>query len=315
MFRNATAYVVAVDCLPTPDVLAEAVEANPLRQPGPLELGTQGFVSPYGRGHDAGTHREGQNSLLTFSTCTRMLPAQVVNDAVAEKLDKLEAERGRRPGAKERMFIKDDVLNELMPRAFLKFSRTDAWLDHETGLFVIDSASRRTCDAIVHALREALGGFPAAPLSGGTTVGSASIAFTALLHDPLPDLEIGDEAILRDPCDDGAIVRCERQDLAADEILEHLNAGKLAEDLAITYDGRISFRIDTDLVLRKIRLTDVVTDSQEEMTDNDAVSVVSAEFLLTTGELRRLYSRLHTWLNLDFDTLHLDGGIAAKEAP
>src|SRR5690606_33343823 len=217
MFRNLTLFRIPADALPTHEELAAALDGARLRPPGPLELSTQGFVSPYGRNHDVLAHGVGPPPLITFGSERRLLPAQVVNDALAERLDRIEAERGRRPGGKERARIKEEVLTELMPRAFIKPSRTDAWLDHRAGWLTIDSASRKVCEAVVGGLREALGTFPATPVSAQT---SARLLLTGwLTGDTLPeDFTLGDECELRDPADDGAIVRCRRQDLEADEV-------------------------------------------------------------------------------------------------
>ena len=87
MFRNLTLFQIPTDAIPGHTELVAALEGARLRPPGPLELSTQGFVSPYGRNHDVLAHGQGQHTLLTFGSESRLLPAQVVNDAVAEKLD------------------------------------------------------------------------------------------------------------------------------------------------------------------------------------------------------------------------------------
>lgn len=297
MFRNLTLFHLPDNAIPEHRQLADALDGARLRSPGPLELATQGFVSPYGRNHDVLAHGVGRHTLITFGTETRLLPAQVVNDALAERLDKLEAERGRRPGGKERQRLKDDVLTDLMPRAFIKPGRTDTWLDHESGWLAIDTASRKNAEAVVHGLREALGSFPATPVAAQA---SARLVLTAwLTGDALPDdFSLGDECELRDPGDDGAIVRCRRQDLIADEIREHINAGKQAVQLAVAYDGRLTFVLGEDLMLRKLRFGDVVLEQLGDIAGEDAIAELDARFALMTGEVGRLLKRLEALFEL-----------------
>lgn len=297
MFRNLTLFHLPESAMPTSSSLVDALDGARLRSPGPLELATQGFVSPYGRQHDVLAHGVGQHSLITFGNESRLLPAQIVNEALAERLDKLEAERGRRPGGKERQRLKDDVLTELMPRAFIKPRRTDAWLDHASGWLVVDTASRKSAEAVVHGLREGFGSFPATPVAAQA---SARLVLTAwLTGDALPDdFSLGDECELRDPGDDGAIVRCRRQDLDADEIREHINAGKQAAQLAVTYDGRLSFVLGEDLTLRKLRYGDVVLEQLGDIAGEDAIAELDARFALMTGEVGRLLQRLQTLFEL-----------------
>ncbi|WP_419589328.1 recombination-associated protein RdgC [Thiolapillus sp.] len=57
-------------------------------------------------------------------------------------------------------------------------------------------------------------------------------------------IQIGDECELRDLMEDGAIVRVRREDLFSDEIRVHLEAGKRAMRLALTWEERVSFLLD-----------------------------------------------------------------------
>lgn len=298
MFRNLTLFRLPADAIPSHDDLTAALDGARLRPPGPLELATQGFVSPYGRGQDVLCHGVGAYSLLTLGSETRLLPAQVVNEALAERLDQLEAERGRRPGGKERQRLKDEVLTDLLPRAFIKPARTDAYIDHRRGWLAIDTSSKKTAEAVVHSLREALGSFPATPVAAQA---SARSTLTSWLDgDAMPDdFTLGDECELRDPGDDGAIVRCRRQDLAADEVRQHLEAGKQVAQLAVSYDGRVNGVLGEDLTLRKLRLGDVVLEQLGDIGGEDAIAELDARFALLTGELERLLARLATLFELE----------------
>lgn len=290
MFRNLILYQLPGKAIPSPaDFDVAIIAAGPIRDPGPLELTSFGWRPPLGRESTNLVHRVGLDVLLSFGTCARILPAQVVNDAVAEKLDAIEAQRGRRPGGKERQRIKDEVITDLMPRAFLKHTATRAWFDHGNGILAIDTASRRTAELVIGALREALGSFPATPLSA---MASCRLILTDWLHGRgLPQgIVLADEAELRDPGDDGAIVRLRRQDLAAEEVLEHLHAGKQAAALQVGFDGRISMVLGEDLSLRKLRFDDGVNDCLADAEDRRAE--LDAQLALYAAELRRLFSFL-----------------------
>ena len=41
---------------------------------------------------------------------------------------------------------------------------------------------------------------------------------------------------------EGALVRCQRQDLTAAEVRAHLKAGKVAHQVAVTFDDRVVLR-------------------------------------------------------------------------
>ena len=120
-----------------------------------------------------------------------------------------------------------------------------------------------------------------------------------LTGDGLPeDIVLGDECELRDPVDDGAIVRCRRQDLAAEEVREHVNAGKQVVQLAIAYDGRLQCVLAEDLTVRKLRFEDVVTEQLGDVAGEDAIAELDARFALMTGELTRLFERMEALFDL-----------------
>jgi recombination associated protein RdgC len=102
---------------------------------------------------------------LTVGGEDRLLPGAVVNDMLAKKLEEIEQKEGRKPGGRTRKRIKDELITDLLPRAFVKPSRTDALLDLEHGVVVVDTSSRKSGENVVSEIRRALGSFPALPLN------------------------------------------------------------------------------------------------------------------------------------------------------
>jgi recombination associated protein RdgC len=103
---------------------------------------------------------------------------------------------------------------------------------------------------------------------------------------------------LRDSGDGGAAVRCRRQDLESDEIREHLKSGKQVFQLGLTFDERLSFSLDEELVVRKLRFLDQVQDELGDAQTDSAVAELEARFALMSLELRRLFDNLQEWFGL-----------------
>ena len=268
-----------------------------LRACGPLELATRGFVSPYGRDSEDLLHQIGAFSLMAIGVEERLLPAVVVNEALAERLDNIAAKDVRRISAKERKRLKEEVISELLPRAFIRPSRLSAYLDGEQGWFVIDSASRKAAEEAVSQVREALGRFAAVPMAPEES--PRALMTDWLISGKLPQgLVLGEECELRDPAEAGAIVRCRRQDLESDEVREHLKSGKQVFQLGLEFDGRMGFVLGEDLVIRKLRFLDVVLDELGEDNAESARAEQDASFALMTLELRTLLGRLAEWFGL-----------------
>ena len=268
-----------------------------LKPVGALELSSRGFVSPIGRDNEELSQRQGDAIWLTVGGEDRLLPGSVVNDMLARKLEEIEQTEGRKPGGRTRKRLKDELITELMPRAFIKPSRTDALLDLEHGIVVVDSSSRKSAENVCSEIRRALGSFPAMPLNA--EVAPRSILTGWVAGEPLPEgLSIGDECELRDPADQGAVVKVQRMELDSDEIAKHLETGKQVTRLALNLDDHVSFVLGEDLVVRKFKLLDGAVDQLESTDHDDVRAEMEARFVLMSGEVKRLFSLLQTAFKL-----------------
>ncbi|EED37991.1 MULTISPECIES: recombination-associated protein RdgC [Stenotrophomonas] len=260
-----------------------------LKPVGPLEMNSRGFISPFGR--EEQEHlccRQGAFLWLTVGGEDKILPSAVVNRALDTRLQVMEQEQGRQPGGRESKRMKDDILHELLPKAFVKNSRHDAILDLANGYVAVDTASRKVADAFVSDIRGLLGSFPAMPLNA--EVAPRSILTGWIAGEPLPDgLSLGESAELRDPVEGGAKVRCSDQELRSDEIDKHLDAGKQVTRLALVLEDALSFELGEDLVVRKLKFLDGALSQLEQVDADSHRAEFDARFALQSGEIRRLF--------------------------
>lgn len=296
-FRNLSLFRFSAATSSNLAHVENALDQHRLRPCGPIEMMTRGFVSPFGRDSDELVHRVGDFTLFTVGGEDKLLPSSVVNDELANKLAEITEKEARRVGARERKRLKDEVLTDLLPRAFVRSSRQFAYLDLAQGWIVIDTASRKNAEEAVTQVREAVGRFPATPLAPEES--PRALLTQWLASGKLPaNLVLGDECELRDPAESGAIVRCRRQDLELDEIKEHLKSGKQVFQLGLEFDERISFVLGEDLVIRKLRFLDIVLDEIDESSLESIRAELDATFTLMTGEIRRLLTALESWFTI-----------------
>lgn len=290
-FRNLTLFRFSEAVAVLLGELSARLAEKPFRACGPLEQSTRGFVSPHGSGAEALTHAVGNFHLFALGGEDKLLPASVVNNEVASRIRAIAEREQRRVGAKERKRIKDDVLTDLLPRAFARPFRQLAYVDLTAGWLVVDTGSRRVAEELLSEARDAIGTFPAAPMAPAE---SARALMTSWVVDGrLPEgFALGDEVELRDPAESGAVVRCRRQDLETDEVREHLKTGKQVYALALTFDDRLSFVLGEDLSARKLRFLDAALDELGNTETDTAAAELDARFALMTLELSRLLERL-----------------------
>jgi len=296
-FRNLTLFRFSENTAKSLKSLETKLAKHRLRPCGPIELATHGFISPLGRDEEALTHRIGDFVLLNVANESRLLPNSVVSDELSARLKKISDKERRKVGAKERKRLKDEVLTDLLPRAFTKMSRTSCYLSLKSGWMVLDTPNRKSAEEAVSHLREALGTFPAVPMAPEES--PRSLMTDWLIRGKLPArLVLGDECELRDPAETGAVVRCRRQDLETDEVREHLKSGKQVFQLGLMFEDRIGFVLGEDLTVRKLRFLDQVQDELGETDRDSGAAELDAVLALMTLELERLLQHLEQWFGL-----------------
>ena len=294
-FRNLTLFRFPTT-LELADLESHLAECA-LKPVGPLELSSRGFVPPFGHHGEAMSHAVGQSLWLTVGGEDKLLPGAVVNDLLQKKLAAIEDKEGRKPGGRTRKRLKDELVMELLPRAFVRPVRTDALLDGGLGVIAVDTSSRKSAEAVVSEVRRALGSFPALPLNA--EVAPRAILTGWVAGDALPDgLSLGDECELRDPADTGAVVKVQRMELSGEEIGKHLEAGKQVTRLALVLDDHVSFVVGEDLVVRKFKLLDGAVDQLESSDREDVAAELDARFALMAGEFKRLFAVLESAFKL-----------------
>lgn len=262
-----------------------------LRPVGPIEFMTRGWIPPLGREHDALFHQVGSAVWLCLGGEERILPDAVVQRAVTEKIQAIEETEGRKVGGRARKRIKEDVVAELLPKAFVRPTRLNAYLDLELGLLVVDSSSRKAAEEFASELRHTLGSFPAFPLNAETAPRAILTAWLA--GEQMPEsLALGSDCELKDPVDGGATWKGACAELYSDEVKAHLEAGMQCTRLAMILDEHVSFAFSEDLTVRKLKFLDAALEPMEGTEIDGVAAELDARFTLMAGEVRRLFLEL-----------------------
>ena len=295
-FRNLLVYRLTQDLPFVADELQAALAAKPARPCASQELTTYGFVAPFGKGADAPLVHVSQDFILIAARKEdRILPGSVVRDALKEKVEEIEAEQMRKVYKKERDQLKDEIIQAFLPRAFIRRSTTFAAIAPKQGLILVNSASPKRAEDLLSTLREAIGSLPVRPLT-------VKMAPTAVLTEWVKTQQAAehftalDECELRDPQEDGGIIRCKRQDLPSDEIQLHLSTGKQVTQLSLAWQDKLSFVLDEKMIVKRLRFEDLLQDQAEQDGGDDDLSQQDASFtlmMLTFGEfLPQLFDAL-----------------------
>ncbi len=290
MFSNLSIYSARLPGLKT-DQIADQLAAGELSPCGKLEPGSAGWVSPYGRDAEILTHIVGNCVLIRYGMEEKVLPPAVVKDAVNQRLAEAERTTGQRAPRSEKLRMKDEVLMDLLPRAFIKPRHVDAYLDLEAGWLVVDSASRKLADELVGLLRMNVTGLK---ISAPDAKPAICNKLTYWLKEGRPPegFELGDECDLRDERDVAATIRCRRQDLDRGDIRRHLDQGMQTFRLGLVWQERFSFSLSEELTLLRVKALDQVQEQLSEVRTESAMEELDARFALFSLEFRALLEQV-----------------------
>ena len=156
-FKNLVVYKLTQPFTLNGMQLEEKLQEKRFRSCGSQDFSTYGWVPAVGRKATALVHEAAGALLICAMHEEKILPTSVVNDALEEKIEQIEQEQDRQVFRKERRSLKDDVIMELLPKAFTKQKATLAYIDVTNGWLVINASSFRQAEELTSCLRECLG--------------------------------------------------------------------------------------------------------------------------------------------------------------
>lgn len=274
-----------------PADLDEQLAQYPFNRCGRHQLASFGFVSPFGEQSEVLHHRVGDNVLFCAKKEEKVLPASAINAQLDEKNQAYIEEYARPMPKKERTALKEDIVHEMLPQAFSRFSMIWAYLDLQGQRLIVDSSASNKAEDFNSLLRGALGSLAVKPWGAEQ---SGEVHFTQWLQQqaaPLP-FELGTDAELKGVGDEPASARFKQQDLTSDEVKIHLEHGKLATKLGLVWDDHMSFVWEDDYAIKRLQFSDVVKEQNDDMAGADKAEQLDADFSLMALECNALIASL-----------------------
>jgi len=258
---------------------------------GSTEMAHFGWVNALGKHGQTVVHGVNGNMLLCARKEEKILPAPVIKDMIEEKVNLLEQEQGRGATKKEREQFKEDIIFELLPRAFSRINDTHAYISPVNNIIVINTSSRGKAEDFLALLRKVLGTLPVTSFDPDVAPDETMTEWLTE-HNLGAKFQLGMEAEFNALGDDGAVVRVKNQDLNSDEIKAHLDADKYVVKVALEWDESLSFILCDDLAIKRLKFYDVIQDQNDDIDSDDVIAKFDADFALMAGELNRFISEL-----------------------
>lgn len=287
-FKNLQIYRLPTPWAMTAAQLEAGMQAQAFSACASQEFFSQGWAPP--RPDGGLVHSINKQFLLSLQTEKKLLPASVINQVTKAKAAEIEEEQGFRPGRKQMKELKEQVTDELLPRAFTIRSTTAVWIDPVNGWLVVDASSSGKAEEVIKLLIKAVEKFPLDTLRVNLSPSSAMTEW--LDSDEAPGgFTVDQDTELRATGEGRATVKYVKHTLEVDDVRRHIQRGKQCTRLAMTWASRISFVLTDSLVIKRVNPLDVIKEASESNV-RDEEERFDGDMTLMTGELARMIADL-----------------------
>ncbi|ANB71736.1 recombination-associated protein RdgC [Paraburkholderia phytofirmans OLGA172] len=287
-FKNLQLHRLPAPWSVTPEQMEKWLAPHAFAPGNSVEMQSHGWASP--RDNGSLVYSLNGQMLLVFRTEKKLLPASVVTQVTKARALELEEQQGFKPGRKQMRELKEQVTDELLPRAFSIRRDTRVWIDTRNGWLVIDAGSQAVADEVRGLLVKSIDQLPL----GTVRVTQSPVAAMTewLLSGEGPaGFTLDQDTELRSPTEGNATVRYVGHTLDAEDMRRHIEAGKQCMRLAMTWNDRVSFVLTPTLTIKRIAPLDVLKEASDPTAQNDDERFDS-DVTLMTAELDRMLGDL-----------------------
>jgi len=295
-FKNTIVYEFKNEITLSKSALASALNAHIFKACNNQDHSKLGWVSPDTHHQDSLVIDIEGHWLLKAKKETKLLPVSVIRDALQLKISKIETIEQRTLKKAEKAALKDQVLTDLLPRAFSKYQHYFLWIDLKNKRIVIDSASYKQAEAVISLLRKCVGSLPVTPKSYDIPLELLLTKWVKHNHH-FPPFHFGDETELKDALDGLGIIRCKQQELICDEITQHIHAGKQITQLKLVEKERVNFILQHDLTIKRIKYDASLLDKNEDIAKMDTEKRLKADFIIMTEVMSNVFNKINKIIN------------------
>ncbi len=250
-----------------------------------------GWVSPYPESspHRPIAHAHQRYIMMRLNLSQRLLPPAIIQQYTKEAIAEAQCKQEEPLKAFEKKQIKEQTVNKLLPRAFIKKTTCDLYLDTQQKRLFIGSTSQSLVQHCLALLRHSLPGFTAEPIHFETALVDQMTQW--LQQEKLPeDIIIHDQCCIADYPNQQSKSTFKGQDLDDPYILNHIHSERKVVELALEWPENMRFTLKEPGVFSRIKYLDGLQHQDQDSLDPHTQFIT--DFTLMTASLTQLLNRI-----------------------
>ena len=287
-FRNLRVYRIQSEWPESEEALSDLLAAAEFKPCGAFAERSGGFETPVDNSGDLMCRRLAGNDLIQLRVQSRVLPAAAVKEALAERVEEFKQRMQSEPNRAEKRELKEEIYSQLLPQALTRSDRVQAFYLRDKKLLVVGTASQSVAEYLLDNLGRALISLRYSPLAFKQP--ALDLLTQVFLQTRVDSFSLGRECRMRDPSDSAATVNWLDIDLADPSVRRHVTEGLAVDRLGLNFDQVFRFVLDSDLVVRKLRLADQESIPDEPM--DDPLAKHDADFVMLSACVNQLMEGL-----------------------
>lgn len=242
-------------------------------------------------------YKMGSIYMITLQIQTKIIPAAVINEMAQREVAEL-IRNGGRVSPKDMKKMKESIRIAMLPKALSRYGRVTGYIDFDRKELIVGTSSASQAEKYLNTLRSGLGKLAIHEIRGETS--PSSIMTSWFKGDSFPEkVVMGHSIVVKETTEGGSKGSFSKQDLSSSEIMECLDNGKQVDKIELLWNDYLSFSINSNLVLSKIKPMESNTDVYDSGVETDGSDGIIADLYLTVASLRTLLPELYKWFEIE----------------
>ncbi|MDR3476909.1 MAG: recombination-associated protein RdgC [Gammaproteobacteria bacterium] len=278
-FKQIQIFQLAEPIPYTPEVLADKMESLAFTPCLPSFPTSIGWASPFEEEGAPLVYAANGYIMLCMQIEDKILPATVVRQALTDKVKRIEVLEGKKVRSKDKLSMKDEIVMNLLPRAFSKMTRIYAYIDTKNNRLILGTSNQAKAEQFISLFKKSI----ADGIHAFEVKKPSPILTYWLKEKKYPTVfSIEKAGVLQDPSEQTRVIRCQQQDLFASSIQSLIKDGCEVKQLALCWHDRVKFVLADDFSARNIKFEEEVITAANDIESESKEQQFAADFFIMT---------------------------------